>query len=71
MHVLERHRAEWRLRQGFGVLRPLDGGLRRKDLAEAFRSGNLGVFDYYKLKNIQADTGMREAIARPSDGKGA
>jgi uncharacterized protein YqfA (UPF0365 family) len=31
-------------------------------IAEAFRSGNLGVMDYYKLKNIQADTGMREAI---------
>ncbi len=37
-------------------------------IAEAFRSGNLGVLDYYKLKNIQADTGMREAIARPTDG---
>ena len=37
-------------------------------LAEAFRSGNLGVMDYYKLRNVQADTSMREAIARPSDG---
>ncbi len=37
-------------------------------MAEAFRSGNLGVMDYYKMKNVQADTTMREAIARPSDG---
>jgi uncharacterized protein YqfA (UPF0365 family) len=32
-------------------------------MAEAFRSGNLGVMDYYKMKNVQADTGMRDAIA--------
>jgi len=32
-------------------------------MAEAFRSGNLGVMDYYKMKNIQSDTGMRESIA--------
>ncbi len=32
-------------------------------IAEAFRTGNLGVMDYYKLKNIQADTVMRETIA--------
>src|SRR5262245_40256936 len=37
-------------------------------IAEAFRGGNLGVMDYYKLKNVQADTSMREAIAKPSDG---
>jgi len=40
-------------------------------IAEAFRSGNLGVLDYYKLKNVQADTNMREAIAQPPDGKNA
>ena len=40
-----------------------------KAIAEAFRSGNLGVMDYYKLKNVQADTSMREAIAKPADGK--
>ena len=33
-------------------------------MAEAFRNGNLGVMDYYKLKNIQADTDMRENIAK-------
>lgn len=32
-------------------------------IAEAFRSGNLGIMDFYRLKNIQADTGMRENIA--------
>jgi uncharacterized protein YqfA (UPF0365 family) len=31
-------------------------------LAEAFRSGNLGVMDYYKMKNVQADTSMRESL---------
>jgi uncharacterized protein YqfA (UPF0365 family) len=32
-------------------------------LAEAFRSGHLGVMDYYRMQNIQADTEMREGIA--------
>ncbi len=32
-------------------------------MAEAFRNGNLGVMDYYKMKNVQADTGMRDSIA--------
>jgi uncharacterized protein YqfA (UPF0365 family) len=36
-----------------------------KAMAEAFRSGNLGIMDYYKMKNIQADTDMRESIAKP------
>jgi len=34
-----------------------------KALAEAFRSGHLGVMDYYKFQNIQADTAMRKGIA--------
>jgi uncharacterized protein YqfA (UPF0365 family) len=34
-------------------------------IAEAFRSGNLGIMDYYRIKNIQADTHMRESIAQP------
>ena len=38
-----------------------------KAMAEAFRSGNLGIMDYYKMKNVQADTTMREAIAKPDD----
>lgn len=36
-----------------------------KALAEAFRTGNLGVLDYYKMENIKADTTMRESIANP------
>jgi uncharacterized protein YqfA (UPF0365 family) len=35
-------------------------------MAEAFRNGNLGIMDYYKMKNIQADTDMRENIAKPA-----
>ena len=34
-------------------------------MAEAFRSGNLGIMDYYKMRNIEADTSMRDAIAKP------
>jgi uncharacterized protein YqfA (UPF0365 family) len=34
-----------------------------KAIAEAFRSGRLGVMDYYKLQNLQADTSMRGSIA--------
>ncbi|MBQ4419948.1 MAG: flotillin-like protein FloA [Bacteroidales bacterium] len=33
-------------------------------MAEAFRNGNLGIMDYYKMKNIQADTEMRDAISK-------
>ncbi|KRT71684.1 MAG: hypothetical protein XU13_C0040G0019 [Candidatus Rokubacteria bacterium CSP1-6] len=32
-------------------------------MAEAFRQGNLGIMDYYRMKNVQADTEMRESIA--------
>ena len=38
-------------------------------MAEAFRNGNLGIMDYYKMKNIEADTNMRESIAKPGDKK--
>ena len=38
-----------------------------KAMAEAFRSGNLGVMDYQKYRNIQADTSMRNTIAGKSD----
>ena len=37
-----------------------------KAMAEAFRNGNLGIMDYYKMKNIEADTSMRDSIARPA-----
>ncbi len=33
-------------------------------MAEAFRSGNMGIMDYQRLKNIEADTTMRENIAK-------
>jgi len=33
-------------------------------MAEAFRSGNLGIMDYYKMKNVMADTSMRESISK-------
>lgn len=36
-----------------------------KAMADAFRSGNLGIMDYYRMKNIQADTDMRNSIAQP------
>ena len=35
-----------------------------KAMAEAFRNGNLGIMDYYRMKNIQADTAMRDNIAK-------
>ena len=38
-----------------------------KAMAEAFRSGNLGIMDYYRMKNIQADTTMRDAIGKDED----
>ena len=34
-------------------------------IAEAFREGHLGVMDYYRLQNIQSDTGMRDSISKP------
>jgi len=46
-----------------------------KAMAEAFRQGNLGIMDYYRMKNVQADTTMRDAIGRggetPPEGSGA
>lgn len=39
-------------------------------MAEAFRSGRLGVMDYYRMENIQGDTAMRQSIAKPEDRKG-
>jgi uncharacterized protein YqfA (UPF0365 family) len=37
-------------------------------MAEAFRSGNLGIMDYQRYRNVQADTTMRQAIAGQGDG---
>ncbi|MEQ9186158.1 MAG: flotillin-like protein FloA [Cryomorphaceae bacterium] len=38
-----------------------------KAISEAFRSGNLGIMDYQRYRNIMADTDMRENIAKPKD----
>jgi len=40
-----------------------------KAIAEAFRTGNLGVMDYVKYKNVKADTAMRESLAKPPSTK--
>ena len=39
-------------------------------IAEAFRNGNLGIMDYMKFKNIEADTDMRSSISDPKKNKG-
>ncbi|MDY0078588.1 MAG: flotillin-like protein FloA [Bacteroidales bacterium] len=36
-------------------------------IADAFKQGNLGIMDYYKFQNIQADTKMRDSISDPSN----
>ncbi|MCP4692563.1 MAG: UPF0365 family protein, partial [Desulfobacterales bacterium] len=36
-------------------------------MAEAFRKGNLGIMDYYRMKNIMADTQMRDKIGAPEE----
>jgi uncharacterized protein YqfA (UPF0365 family) len=38
-------------------------------MADAFRKGNLGVMDYYNIKNIQSDTEMRNSISKPDSDK--
>ena len=38
-------------------------------MADAFRKGNLGIMDYYRMKNINADTSMRDSIAKPPKSK--
>lgn len=39
-------------------------------IAESFRSGNLGIMDYYRMRNIQSDTTMRDAISKQDDNGG-
>ncbi len=39
-----------------------------KAMAEAFRAGNLGIMDYYNMRNVQADTEMRQSISKPEHG---
>ncbi len=38
-----------------------------KAMADAFRAGNMGIMDFYKMKNIEADTSMRDSIAGEED----
>ena len=38
-----------------------------KAMADAFRQGNMGIMDYYRMKNVQADTAMRDSIAGSED----
>ncbi len=40
-----------------------------KAISQAFREGNLGIMDYYNMKNVIADTDMRESIAKPPQDK--
>ncbi|WP_339699378.1 flotillin-like protein FloA [Algoriphagus aquimarinus] len=40
-----------------------------KAIAEAFRTGKLGIMDYYRMENIQSDTSMRESIANSDESK--
>ena len=39
-------------------------------MADAFRAGNLGVMDYQRYRNVQADTSMRNTIAGQSESSG-
>src|ERR671915_751887 len=36
-------------------------------MAQAFRGGNLGIMDYYRMRNVQADTSMRESISETGE----
>ena len=38
-------------------------------VADAFKSGNIGIMDYYRMNNIQADTSMRDSIAKDDSSK--
>jgi len=40
-----------------------------KAMSKAFNDGNLGIMDYYKMKNVQADTDMRDSISKLDDEK--
>jgi uncharacterized protein YqfA (UPF0365 family) len=40
-----------------------------KAISEAFRAGNFGIMDYYKMENVKSDTSMRDSIANSDQGK--
>jgi uncharacterized protein YqfA (UPF0365 family) len=58
--VEQEHKAEIQKNRALVVLAEAE---IPKAMAEAFRSGNLGIMDYYRMRNVQADTAMREGIA--------
>ncbi len=60
----QEHRAEAQKNRALVVLAEAEVP---KAMAEAFRNGNLGIMDYYRMQNIQSDTSMRSSIA--GDGK--
>ena len=39
-----------------------------KAMAQAFRDGNLGIMDHYRMQNVLADTAMRKSVAEGEDG---
>ncbi|MFQ5590641.1 MAG: flotillin-like FloA family protein, partial [Phycisphaerae bacterium] len=41
-----------------------------KAISDAFRKGNLGIMDYYRMRNIQADTTMRDSLGKGDTGTG-
>ncbi|MFK7760383.1 MAG: flotillin-like protein FloA [Phycisphaerales bacterium] len=56
----QEYKAEAQKNQALVVLAEAD---IPKAMAEAFRSGNLGIMDFYRMKNIESDTDMRDSIA--------
>jgi uncharacterized protein YqfA (UPF0365 family) len=70
---LERAKAEAEKRRAMGVAREQEMRALVVEneakvplaMAEAFKKGNLGIMDYYRMKNIVADTSMRDSIAGP------
>ena len=60
----QEHKAEVEKNQALVVLAEAEVP---KAMAEAFRNGNMGIMDYYRMKNIQSDTEMRSSIAGDSE----
>ncbi|MCH2114610.1 MAG: flotillin-like protein FloA [Pirellulales bacterium] len=62
MAVSEEQESFAKMEENRGLLVEAEAEVPRA-MAEAFRSGKLGILDYYKMKNVQADTDMRDSIA--------
>ncbi len=62
----QEHKAEEQKNRALVVLAEADVP---KAMADAFRSGNMGIMDYYRMKNVVADTDMRNSIADPKAGQ--